>query len=59
MKEIEQLEAAVIILAQAIENGRVDGLVQEVREIMGYIISKNNHDKKTEFLEELETVDNH
>lgn len=46
MKEIEQLEAAVIILAQAIENGRIDGLVQEVREIMGYIISKNNHDKK-------------
>ena len=35
-KEIQQLEQACLTLAKAIENGRIEGVLQEVREILGY-----------------------
>lgn len=35
-KEISQLEVAVIVLAKAIEDGRIDGLVEEIKKIINY-----------------------
>ena len=35
--EIQQIEAAIMVLAKAIEDGRIDGILQEVKIIMGYI----------------------
>ena len=34
--EIQQLEVAVMTIAKAIEDGRIDGVLKEVKEIMGY-----------------------
>jgi hypothetical protein len=36
-KEIQQIEQSIIILAKAIEDGRIEGLVKEVMKIMGYV----------------------
>jgi hypothetical protein len=35
-KEIAQLEYAVLILAKAIEDGKIDGLVEEIKKIINY-----------------------
>jgi len=34
--EIEKLEQACLILAQAIEDGRVDGVVLDIKNLLGY-----------------------
>jgi hypothetical protein len=36
MKEIQKLEVAIILLAKAIESGRITGVSEEVQEILGY-----------------------
>ncbi len=36
MIELTRLEIAVLILAKAIEDGRIDGLEKEIREILKY-----------------------
>ena len=36
-KEIQQLEQACLILAQAIEDGRIDRVTEEIRQVLGYI----------------------
>jgi hypothetical protein len=35
--EIQQLEVAVMTLAKAIEAGRIDGVLEDVKTIMGYL----------------------
>lgn len=39
-KEIQQIEVAIMVIAKAIEDGRIDGLLKEVKTIMGYIKEK-------------------
>jgi len=34
--EIQKLEVACIILAKAIEDGRIDGIVKEIKELLNY-----------------------
>jgi len=38
-KEIHQLEEACLILARAIEDGKISGIVEEVQELLGYVKS--------------------
>lgn len=36
-KETQALEYAVLILAQAIEDGRIDGVLSDVQRLIGYV----------------------
>lgn len=35
-KEIQQLELAILILAKAIEDGRISGVLDEIKKIINY-----------------------
>jgi hypothetical protein len=45
MIEIQTLEAALIVLAQRVEDGQYDGVANEIREILHYAPIKKNKTK--------------
>ncbi len=35
-KEIQQIEVSLLIIARAIESGRIDGVLNDVKQVLGY-----------------------
>ena len=34
--EIQKIETALIVIAEAIDDGRIDGVAREIKDILGY-----------------------